>query len=75
MKRKRFVKLLMSYGMSRNSAQAVAKKFNRCEVPYKRAIWCYAYPTVLGSVRRATIHVASLGAFALAVKKKGDNEK
>lgn len=56
MTRKKFIKLLMSYGYSRNLSQAVAEIFNRDKIPYKRAIRCYGNPTVLMSVRKETIH-------------------
>ena len=38
MTRKRFIKLLMSYGYSRNEAVCIAEKTT---IPYKNAIVCY----------------------------------
>lgn len=38
MTRKRFVKLLMSKGYSRDEAQALAEIMNKNKIPYKKAI-------------------------------------
>lgn len=75
MTRKRFVKLLMAYGYSRNSAQAEAEKVNKRNTPYKKAIKIYKFKNALRYVGKATVNVASLGAFALALKKmKGERQ-
>lgn len=71
MTRKRFVKLLMSYGYSRNHAQAIAESVNRRKKPfnnYKNAFKLYKLSHQLAYTAKK-IHIASIGAFALAVKK------
>ncbi|MBR4859327.1 MAG: hypothetical protein IKU08_09120 [Clostridia bacterium] len=46
MTKKRFVKLLMSYGVQRNEAQQIARDFNGQNIPYKTAYpaatFCFA---------------------------------
>ena len=37
MTKKRFIKLLMSQGIQRNSARAIAKSYNDRKIPYKKA--------------------------------------
>lgn len=37
MKRKRFIKLLMSHGYSRNKAVKIANYYNRRNIPYEKA--------------------------------------
>lgn len=37
MTKKRFIKLLMSYGVQRNEAQQIARDFNGQNIPYKTA--------------------------------------
>ena len=39
--RKRFIKLLMSWGWSRNDANAEAEKLNKYHIPYKLGIFLY----------------------------------
>ena len=77
MTRKRFVKLLMAYGYSRNEAQTKAEIVNRRKKPfnnYKNAFKFYEFSHRLAYTAKR-INIARLGAFALAVKKRGDAEK
>lgn len=37
MTRKRFIKLLMAQGVTRNDARAVADFYNQCNIPYEKA--------------------------------------
>jgi len=45
--RKRFKKLLMSHGLSRNLAEEIALTYNRCRVPYSAAYKEIAAYTIL----------------------------
>ncbi len=41
MTRKRFIKLVMSHGVSRNKAQEMARAFNSKNLPYEKAYRCF----------------------------------
>ena len=43
MTKKRFIKLLMSQGIQRNSARAIAKSYNDRKIPYKIAYRPYGF--------------------------------
>ena len=61
MTRKRFIKLLMSHGASRNEAVELANYYNRRNIPYKRA---YERNKRLMAVRLACKRINSaIGAF------------
>lgn len=47
MSRKRFIKLLMSHGVSRNEAVQLANHYNRYNIPYKIAYQRYKIPIVI----------------------------
>lgn len=69
MTRRRFVKLLMSKGFSRNEAQQKADYYNSCNVPYKRAYSFCRISCAMKGVSKAAIKAAkSIGAYVGAVK-------
>lgn len=69
MTRKRFVKLLMSKGNSRNEAQRKANHFNSCHIPYEKAIkLAYLCSAMVKVSNVATKAAKSIGAFMGAVK-------
>lgn len=47
MTKKRFIKLLMSKGESRNKARQIARAFNYCHKPYKKAYSQYLFEVSL----------------------------
>lgn len=69
MTRKRFIKLLMSKGFSRNEAQEKAVYFNSRHIPYKRAYSVCRISFAIKELPKAAISAArSIGAFAAALK-------
>ena len=60
MTRKRFVKLLMSYGEKPRDARAIAFKYNACGVPYKEAYRDYRFRHVSRSFVRFGISCKKL---------------
>lgn len=61
MTRKRFIKLLMSYGYRRNAAQLIAESVNKRKLPYKNAIKFYRLKNALGNISKAAVNVAKYG--------------
>lgn len=77
MTRKRFIKLLMSKGFSRNEAQQKAAFYNSRHIPYKRAyLFCRASCAIKGVSKAAIKAAKSIGAYVGAVKfiSRGDTE-
>lgn len=80
MTRKRFIKLLMSYGNSRNKAVKIAADYNSRNVPYKRA---YENESMLkpigysfiaeGLSKGIAAATAALSDFASAAKRAMEN--
>ena len=57
MSKKRFIKLLMSQGIQRNSARKIAKKYNDRKIPYKIA---YVFPYGLGKATKTLAKAISI---------------
>ena len=58
MSRKRFIKLLMSHGISRNKAVELANYYNRRNIPYERA-----YKRLIFVRLASKLEMSAIGAF------------
>ena len=70
MTRKRFVKLLMSKGYSRNEAQQKAVHFNSRHIPYKRAYSLYRFKGFTKNIIEAMSKIATASVVATTSLKE-----